>query len=225
MEKVKLKITTLTPVSIGSGAELSPYADYVFDNEKVCFIDKKKMVDRIMAKGDEYLDNYVYGMANGMDPSRTKSYFDLKSFLTGNHIVKDIDEIITSKCALVGDKEKKHNIKGIVKSPLAEPYFPGSSIKGALKTVMMYNWLCTSKSADKSIEDVINNGNFDWLQKEFEYKEDALTHDIIRNNTIQQVTDSRCLNKNSNVVVDCYRKMPIRLECIAKNQTDRKSVV
>ena len=32
MEKVKLKITTLTPVTIGSGVELSPYADYVIDN-------------------------------------------------------------------------------------------------------------------------------------------------------------------------------------------------
>ena len=101
MEKVKLKITTLTPVTIGSGVELSPYADYVIDNGKVCLIDKKLMIDKIMAKGDTYLDEYVYGVADGMEQSKTRSTFDLKNFLLGNHIVNKIDDVISSECSII----------------------------------------------------------------------------------------------------------------------------
>ncbi len=218
MEKVKLKITTLTPVAIGSGDELSPYADYVIIGDEVYFIDKKKMVEKIMAKGEKLFDEYVYGVASGIDQSKTKSEFDLKEFLCGNRIVQDIEEITSYKCRIEGETKRKLPIKGIIKSPLGEPYFPGSSIKGALKTVLMHNWLKTNSKAKNTIERVINNGNFDWLEKEFEYKEDKDTGEVIRENTIQQVTDSSFLLKDGNVVVDCERKVPIRLECIAKNQ-------
>lgn len=219
MEKLKLKITTLTPVTIGSGAELGPYSDYVIEKSKIHFIDKKKMVEKIMAKGEKYLDDYVYGVASGIDQSLTKSTFDLKSFLTGNHIIKDIDEVTNSKCLLVGNQDSKLPIKGLIQSPLGEPYFPGSSLKGALKTVLMYNWLKTNRRAERTIERVLSGGNFNWLEKEFEYKEDEVTRGIIRKNTIQQVTDSNRLSKDANIVLDCYRKMPIRFQCIAKNQT------
>jgi len=219
MEKVKLKITTLTPVAIGSGEEWSPYADYVLDDNKVYFIDKKKMVERIMAKGEKLLNDYVYGVASGIDQSMTKSNFDLKNFLLGNQIVKDIKEITSSECRIEGNPKSKLPIKGMIKSPLGEPYFPGSSIKGALKTVLMYNWLQANPKAETTIENVINNGNFNWLEKEFEYKEDNFSGKVIRKNTLQQVTDSNFLLTSDNIIVDCYRAMPIRLECIAKNQT------
>lgn len=218
MEKVKLKITTLTPVTIGSGVELSPYADYVIDNGKVCLIDKKLMIDKIMAKGDTYLDEYVYGVADGMEQSKTRSTFDLKNFLLGNHIVNKIDDVISSECSIIGNPESKLPIKGVIKSPLGEPYFPGSSLKGAIKTVLMYHWLKTNKNGVKAIEDVLANRKFDWLEKEFDYKEDEFTHNVVRENTIKQVTDSRRLDNKSTIVVDCFRKMPIRFECIAKNQ-------
>jgi CRISPR-associated protein Csm5 len=209
-EKLKLKITTITPVTIGSGAELSPYSDYVIDGGEVCFIDKKKMQDKILQKGETCFDKYVQGVAMGMDNNR--SVFDLKSFLTGNKIVSDIQEVISYRCPFVGKIDSKLPIKGIIKSPLQEPYFPGSSIKGAFKTVLMYNWLKNSKNADEVIERVINGGNFDFLEKLFEYKEDETTHNTIRKNTIQQVTDSSRISKENIIVVDCFRKMPIRFE-------------
>ncbi|GHT36947.1 type III-A CRISPR-associated RAMP protein Csm5 [Bacteroidia bacterium] len=217
IEKVKLKITTVTPVTIGSGAELSPYSDYVIDSKQVCFIDKKKMQDKILQKGDRYLDLYIQGVAMGIDNNR--STFDLKSFLTTNQIIKRTDEVISYSCPFIGKADSKLSIKGVIKSPLQEPYFPGSSIKGALKTVLMYNWLKTNKKADETIERVINGSSFDFLEKQFEYKEDEITHNVIRRNTIQQVTDSSQILKESIVVVDCFRKMLIRFECIAKGNT------
>ena len=217
IETTKLRITTVTPVTIGSGAESSPYADYVIDNEQICFINKQKMVEKIMQKGDHYLDLYVYGVANGMDNNRSE--FNLKSFLLNNKIVQSIDDVVSSRCSFIGNPNNNLPIKGIIKSPLSKPYFPGSSIKGALKTILMYNWLKTNKNAENTIEMVINDGNFDWLEKQFEYKEDAISGKIIRKNLIQQVTDSQMLSNDSIIVVDCNRKIPLRFECIAKDQT------
>lgn len=216
-EKVKLKITTLTPVTIGSGAELSPYSDYIIDKNEVCFVDKKKMQDKILQKGDQYLERFIQGIATGMDNNR--SNFDLKSFLTNHKIVGDISEVIAFRCPFVGNQDSKLPVKGLIKSPLQEPYFPGSTIKGALKTVLMYNWLKTNRNADETIKRVITGGNFNYLEKQFEYREDELTHNIIRKNTIQQVTDSNLISKENIVVVDCERKLSVRFECIAKEIT------
>ncbi|MDR1975199.1 MAG: type III-A CRISPR-associated RAMP protein Csm5 [Bacteroidales bacterium] len=216
-EKSKLKITTITPVAIGSGVELSQYADYVIDNNQICFIDKKKMQDKIFAKGDQYLEKYIYGVANGIDNNR--SNFDLKNFLLTHKIVNNIDEVIYSRCPFITDKpEIKLPIKGIIKSPLQEPYFPGSSLKGALKTILMYNWLKTDKNSAAMIENVINDKNFDSLEKKFEcfVNEEGK---LVRPNTIQQVTDSKMLSKDSNIIVDCFREMQIRFECINKSKT------
>lgn len=225
-EKVKLKITTLTPVTIGSGAELSPYSDYLIEGNQVCFIDKKKMQNKILQKGDHYLDRYIQGVATGID--NNQSNFDLKRFLTNHKIVGDISEVIAFRCPFVGNPESKLPIKGMLKSPLNEPYFPGSSIKGALKTVLMYNWLKTDRNANAKIEEIIKgridqeghikNVSFDWLEKKFESFINE-QNELVHPNTIQQVTDSTRIAQDNVFIVDCYRKMPIRFECIANNNS------
>jgi len=217
IERTQLKITTITPVAIGAGIELSPYSDYIIDNNQVCFIDKAKL-QKIIASNNRWLDLYVQGVAMQMDNNR--SNFDIKSFLFNNNIVEELDEIILSRCQFQTDMpQSKLSIKGIIKTPLLKPYFPGTTIKGAFKTIMMYNWLITNENAERMIEDVIAGGNFNALEKKFECKVDEYTNNLIQPNTIQLVTDSKPLARNSNVVVDCYRKMPIRLECIAKNKS------
>ena len=57
MEKVKLRITTITPVTIGSGKELSPYADYIAEKTKFILLILKS-IDKIMAKSDKFLELY-----------------------------------------------------------------------------------------------------------------------------------------------------------------------
>lgn len=233
IERTKLRITTITPVTIGSGVELSPYADYFIDGNMICFLDKKKVHDKIIQKGNQYLDLYVQGVATGMEMNgNNRSEFDLRSFLLNNKIVQSMDEVVSSKCNATIFSNQKLPIKGIIKSPLAEPYFPGSSVKGALKTILMYNWLKTNKDADRMIEEVVKGkeieknrekkwiaGNFDSLEKKFEcFVNDK--NELVRSNTIQQVTDSKMMPKDSNFVVDCYRAgIPLRFECIAKEQT------
>ncbi len=225
MERVKLRVTTITPVAIGSGRELSPYADYIIDEGKVYYIDTKKSIDKIMKKGDRFLENYITGVADGMDNNR--SSFDLKNFFIGNKIVNDIKEISSSICKIIGNANAKLPIRGVIQSPLGEAYIPGSTLKGAFKTVLMYNWLKNKKEGDKLIEDVLTkpkHRSFDSLEKEFETFVDRENR-LIRRNTIQQVTDSSFLEQDSKIVVDCERKMPIRLECIPKNKSVEFEIV
>lgn len=164
-----------------------------------------------------------------MDNNR--SSFDLKNFLTGNKIVNDINEISSFSCKIIGNTISRLPIRGVIQSPLGEAYIPGSTLKGAFKTVLMYNWLKNNKNGDKLIEDVLTRRdyknrplNFDSLEKEFETFVDRENR-LIRRNTIQQVTDSSFLEQDSKIVVDCYRKMPIRLECIPKNKSVEFEIV
>ena len=216
IETTKLKITTITPVTIGSGIELSPYSDYIIDNNQVCFLNKAKL-QKIIATKDHWLDLYIQGVATQMDNNR--SNFDIKAFILNNRIVDDIEEVILYRCPFVTTTpQSKLPIKGVVKSPLLEPYFPGTTIKGVFKTILMYNWLKTNPGADRMIEDVINGDNFNSLEKKFECKVDEYSNTLMQPNVIQLVSDSKPLAKNANVVVDCYRKMPIRFECVDKGK-------
>ena len=52
MNNFKIKATVITPVSIGSGIQLSPYKDYFISNNKVHYVDENKLIEGdIMAKG------------------------------------------------------------------------------------------------------------------------------------------------------------------------------
>ena len=103
IEKTKLKITTVTPVTIGSGAEWSPYRDYVVEKVQICFIDEKKIAEKLLAKGEQYFDKDIYGVVIGMEINgNNRSEFDLKSFLLKNRILQNIAEVVSSRCALIG---------------------------------------------------------------------------------------------------------------------------
>ena len=217
IEKTRLEITTITPVAIGSGNELSPYADYVTDRNRVYYIDRKKLQQKI-AHNDQLLESYITGISSKMD--NTRSEFDLKRFLL-NAVKVNIEDVSLLHCPLVSRKpDSKLPIKSMLKTPFHEPYFPGSSLKGALKTVLMYSWL-NSKKASEWLENFLKkcsepdrrdsergiNRLLDDLESKFDYSE---SHPQV----LQQVTDSRPIGKELITVVDCTRNMPIRLECI-----------
>ena len=216
-ERTKLKITTVTPVAIGSGNELSPYADYVVDRNRVFYIDRKKL-QRKIAHNDQLLECYITGIASKMDNNRSE--FDLKRFLL-NAVKVNIEDVSLLHCPMISRKpESKLTIKSMLKTPFHEPYFPGSSLKGALKTVLMYAWL-NSKKASEWVEDFLKkcgepdrnesdkgiNRLLNDLESKFEYSE---SHPQV----LQQVADSSPIAKESVTVVDGTRNMPIRIECI-----------
>lgn len=147
----KLKLTTLTPVCIGTGNKLSPYADYVIDNKqkKIYYIDQY-LVKTKLAATPTLINEYVSGILNGMDNNRSK--FNIAEFLK-NRLKIDIIESsqISLNCEATGGKE----LHTIVKNADAKPYIPGSSLKGAFKTALLYDWLVSTKEGQSWVSSFV----------------------------------------------------------------------
>ncbi len=144
---IKLSIQTLTPVSIGGdkGEQLSPYADYVFsrDGKMLHFLHLKKLEATVANQG--IIDEYVHAIRNTMDNNRSE--FDLEQFITGR-LHQSID-YFTARCVPQQGLSPGQRvfITPIVKNAGA-PYIPGSSIKGALRTAILYDWLVNTEPGE-----------------------------------------------------------------------------
>ena|GEM_PF-931118 len=154
IRKFKLKLTTITPVSVGGdqGNALSPYADYVFgeDNKSLLYLNQRAIVAAMQGDNglvdNDLMDRYVEGVGAGMDNNR--SNFSLRNFLT-----KDLKlELQVGKPVVQGDQVPVYGLEPNMKlqiTPIAksagQPYLPGSSIKGAIRTAILYYWLIKRK--------------------------------------------------------------------------------
>lgn len=143
----QLKLTTVTPVSIGGdqGKLLSPYADYVLsdDETKVHYL-RKELIEKVVLK-KEKLDDYIRFIQLGMDNNR--SDFNLKNFIL-NVLELSLDEVTSYKLPNWGlYAEDRKQIQTVVKSA-GVPFIPGSSIKGALRTAMLYDWLANTSEGE-----------------------------------------------------------------------------
>ncbi len=157
-------IKTITPVCIGTGNKLSPYADYVIDEQrkKIYYVDQKLIKDKL-ATNLKLIDEYVAGVANGMDNNR--SSFNLRQFL--NHKLQiDITKQYKSSfdCCASGAKE----LYTIVKNAGLRPYIPGSSLKGAVKTALLYDWLIHTDKGRQSTVTLLKKPKDEYVAKDIE---------------------------------------------------------
>ena len=151
--RFELSLETLCPVSIGAGQEkvLSPYADYVVskDHKWVSYLDPKKLE----AKFEKYptaADSFADGIAS-MDNNR--SNFNLSQF-----IQKQLHcQLIELQSIRLPSKGLRRNDRLLISQTIragGRPFIPGSSIKGSLKTAMVYDWLRNDeKGGQKKLEE------------------------------------------------------------------------
>jgi CRISPR-associated protein Csm5 len=147
----RFRLRTLTPVSIGADEAdaLSPYADYVLspDGKQIYYLDQRKVEKAVLAAG--LLDEYVTSIANRMDNNR--SDFDLDQFLR-NRLKLDPKTVARTIAPNHGlSRNNRLNINAIVKDA-ARPYLPGSSLKGAFRTAMLYDWLAQTKAGEPELK-------------------------------------------------------------------------
>lgn len=167
----QLQLTTITPVCIGTGTKLSPYADYVIDerHKKIYYIDQE-LVKRKLAQNVRLVDDYVAGVATGMDNNR--SSFNVDQFLrTRLGIDVKTQHRLQLDCEATGSKE----LYTIVKNAGRQPYIPGSSLKGAVKTALLYDWLINSEEGKGITNRLLKN----FYDKEANNK---LAHILEKNN-------------------------------------------
>ena len=152
---LELKLRTVTPVSIGTdkGDVLSPYADFIFsDNGKMLHYLHLSKVEKALENQPQKLDEYLRGIRGGMDNNR--SDFSLYRFLTGS-LKLDIDDVTRHSIPQHGLRPgDRRNINPTIKNAW-QPYLPGSSLKGALRTAMLYDWLVNTKDGEKSLNESV----------------------------------------------------------------------
>ena len=133
----ELKIKILTPVYIGSGYTVGK-REYIHDKSKnlVSFLDLKKLFKGILDNG-LYSEYEKYFTA---DNKSREMNVELKQFLERAGIGEDkYSEWITYSEYMGSSNlrlQNTHEIQTFVKDAYGNPYIPGSSLKGAIRTIL-----------------------------------------------------------------------------------------
>lgn len=207
--KHHIKITTITPVCIGNGQKLSPIADYIYDNKQIHYLNKKK-IENCLANDEKLMDKYIQGIVYGMDNNKTK--FNLKKFLKEDLGLSEKDYILKSVDANIGSAKELNAIIKNANNNL--PYIPGSSLKGAIKTAFLYDWL--KKENNHWCKDFLNNQDNKDLKDKLDNKLKSYELSVRDSDAlpIEKVIENKRLNlKTGN------KDIPTTWESIDKNQS------
>lgn len=132
---INLKIKTLAPIAIlnDDNSKLSPYIDVIRDKDEYILLDIDKISD-ILISDEKYYNKYLEILRNKRSNSRDK--YTIKNLLRDKNIKLEEVEAGRIKCSC--------NIKGNVEintciKSKGIPYIPGSSLKGGIRTAVLYN--------------------------------------------------------------------------------------
>jgi CRISPR/Cas system CSM-associated protein Csm5 (group 7 of RAMP superfamily) len=127
------ELEILTAVNIGSGEVLSQFSDYVYDNGFVYYLDHDSLLRELTRKpnSEEMIDEFVMIVQNQAKGS-FKDRFKLKGFLEKAGL--DYKKYALRKIPVTD--EVKEQIQLHIKSG-SQPYIPGSSLKGAIRTAII----------------------------------------------------------------------------------------
>ena len=146
LQTFKVNLTALSPVFIGGGEEavLSPYTDYIKQGTQVVIIDQRKLQDAL-AKNLALIDEFVEGIRN-FDNNR--SLFSLSDFIT-KRLSIPISDVEQCRLPVEGDIQKTP-IRRFIASA-GRPFIPGSTIKGAIRTAVLLDWLLKTNAGKKQL--------------------------------------------------------------------------
>ncbi|MDI9395020.1 MAG: type III-A CRISPR-associated RAMP protein Csm5 [Euryarchaeota archaeon] len=152
---MKCSMKLLSPLHIGNGNELK-MIDFYLDKEKgeIKFINFEKFIDFCLEKDIDLnkeiqKNNYKIGKDFSITRFMSKNRIDPSNFTSYTVPAKIEDR----------DRESEFAIKEFVK--LDGPYIPGSSIKGAIRTALMWNFL---KERADGVE-IVQNSLKSWMKK------------------------------------------------------------
>jgi len=149
----RLNIQTVTPLSVGTGEEMSPITDFFIEDNKVHYINKE-VFDNHLVDNDDLMTLYTSEIISGVNESFTRSNFDLHRFIKNKMLLSNA-EVVEDSYPIYGVRQKdKRQIKTLVSNG-HYPYIPGSSLKGAFKTALLYDWLQNDTFGQKEILSIV----------------------------------------------------------------------
>ncbi len=139
-----VKIKLLTPVHIGNGDTLSPYADYVLDGKKnVCLINADILAGELYEK--QQINTYVKTV---IATEKDSKELVLSRFVQHN-MGSDINYFMTGEILPGHGIENPILIDRCITTD-GDAYIPASSIKGAIRSALLHNWLCSGSADSKN---------------------------------------------------------------------------
>ena len=136
-KQYRIKITAITPVCIGDGQKLSPFSDYKLKDGKLIYLNQET-IRQVLKTRPNLIEDFVKGIISGMD--NTGSKFDIERFFY-NYAKIDLASITLKTIDSTAVPKGNKNLYTIIKNAGVHPYIPGSSLKGAIKTALLYIWL------------------------------------------------------------------------------------
>jgi len=171
-KKFKIKINALTPIHIGNG-DVYSQLDYVFDktNKKVFVIDFNRIIANSSPSAINDLTSEIKkNFGNNRWRGDVAEFFRRYKLDWEDFVIKEIP------CENVGNNE----IHQFVNST-GRCYIPGSSIKGAIRTALIYN-LLSKESISKNIQEIIHDDRI-----KAKYASDSFSKEVFGNNPYYDV--------------------------------------
>jgi CRISPR-associated protein Csm5 len=150
LQKFRITLEALSPVFIGGGedAQLSPYTDFVRKGNQIVIIDQRKF-QAALAENLPLVDELVQEIKNRFDNNR--SLFSLSDFIT-NRLKLTISDVEQCRLPVEGDIQTVPIRRFIASAGRA--YIPGSTIKGAIRTAVLLDWLLKTNAGKKQLAEI-----------------------------------------------------------------------
>lgn len=149
---MKLYLKTLTPLHIGTGTELEPIDYVVVDNHyyrfSQNFLNNFLAAQHLFPLYEEWMNQLLKALdveKNNKRQSEIRQQYNLLAFCKKNKKEHKLIEALKNPSGIIKVplKEEKPNrkVRAQITNGTLIPYIPGSSIKGALRTALLYQWL------------------------------------------------------------------------------------
>jgi CRISPR-associated protein Csm5 len=151
MTTYRLQLETLSPVMVTAGPEarLSPYTDFVQEGSDLVYLDPRKLGDNLAGQPPAVMDEFVRGVRTGMDNNR--SNFDLAEFLRTRLGIGPA-ALALRRVPVSGQVRRNHVRRHV--SNGGQPYVPGSTMKGAIRTALFYSWLIRDQAGLRFVDEL-----------------------------------------------------------------------
>lgn len=192
LERIRLSFEVVTPLFVGNGQEYNSF-ECVQLGKKIFVLDNRKLFDALKEK-NLVKDYSNYNVNNGIS-------YTLNSM---NLLKEDFIESV-SKYSIKTKVNTNEKIKSYIRDGFGKPYIPGSSIKGYIRTAVLYNYLKSRsdklEKIEKQVQSAVKEGrrkdrideNFDYIFNHFIIKNDQVERDYGPNTDIMrciQISDA-----------------------------------
>ena len=142
LKRYRITVRALSPLYIGDGGKIGnrEYM-YLSRQQKVIVPDIRKMYEDIRRKGKQReFDEFMTGEKYPLGTWLRKQGFSPSDYERWKSYELDAGDYFMPSTSSYGDAAPPKDILTFVKDPYGDPYIPGSSIKGMIRTALL-SWL------------------------------------------------------------------------------------